>query len=143
MKSMLLLLFALQCVRALAQDTAGLIVHKDARIDLLMLKATAINEFNTREARRYVQGYRILVINTNDRNKANEAKLLIYRNFPELNAYITYQSPYFKLKVGNFKTAKEAEEVLPRLTTFFPTGIYVIRDVIEINPDKSGAIEKQ
>lgn len=140
---MLLLLFALQCVRALAQDTAGLIVHKDARIDLLMLKATAINEFNTREARRYVQGYRILVINTNDRNKANEAKLLIYRNFPELNAYITYQSPYFKLKVGNFKTAKEAEEVLPRLTTFFPTGIYVIRDVIEINPDKSGAIEKQ
>ncbi len=51
-------------------------------------KQIQINEFTTRDARRHVQGFRILVISTNDRNKANSAKTKIYQEFPELNAYL-------------------------------------------------------
>src|SRR5690349_5725228 len=90
-----------------AQDSTGVVVHKDPRIDILVKKHIEYNELSTREARRFVQGFRILIISTNDRTKANDAKLKVYNNFPELKAYMMYQSPNYKLKVGNFKNQKE------------------------------------
>src|SRR6266496_1575395 len=85
-------------------DTNSVVVHKDPRIDMLVKKQIQINEVTTRDARRYVQGYRILVMNTNDRAKATNAKTKIYQEFPELNAYLMWQPPFMKLKVGDFKT---------------------------------------
>lgn len=124
-----------------AQDTSSVIVHKDARLNLLLKKQIEVNEFNTRDARRNVAGFRILIISTNDRNKANEAKLKVYRNFPELSAYLVYQSPYYKLRVGNFRDQKEAEAYLKKIEIYFPNGVYVIRDIIEVNPDRSGELQ--
>ncbi|NML22769.1 SPOR domain-containing protein [Pseudoflavitalea sp. G-6-1-2] len=118
-------------------DTGSVVVHKDARIDLLVKKQIEINEYTTRNARRSAPGYRILVINTNDRNKAFTAKNTIYQQFPELKAYLMYQSPFYKLKVGNFKERSEAEEYITALKAYFPTGVNIVRDVIEVNPDKS------
>ena len=78
------------------------------------------------------------MISTNNRTKAIDAKTKVYPNFPELKAYLLYQSPYFKLKVGNFKDQKEAEDYLKKIQFHFPTGVYIIHDMIEVNPDKSG-----
>jgi hypothetical protein len=127
---------------AYAQDTGSVVVHKDPRIDQLVKKQIEYNELTTREARRHVQGFRILIISTNNRNKANEAKLKVYTNFPELKAYLMYQSPNFKLKVGNFRDQKEADAYLKKIQMYFPTGVYIIRDLIEVNPDKSGELDK-
>lgn len=123
------------------QDTGSVVVHKDARLNLLLKKQIEVNEFNTRDARRNAPGFRILIISTNDRNKANEAKLKVYRNFPELSAYLVYQSPYYKLRVGNFRDQKEAEAYLKKIEIYFPNGVYVIRDIIEVNPDRSGELQ--
>ena len=121
-------------------DSSSVVVHKDPRIDLLQKKQIQVNELTTRDARRYVQGYRILVMNTNDRNKATSAKAKIYQEFPELKAYLMWQSPFMKLKVGDFKTREEAEPYLSAIQRFFPSCVYIIRDVIEVNPDKSGSL---
>ena len=125
-----------------AQETPTVKLIKDPRVDVLEKKHIEINEFNTRDARRFVQGYRLLVINTNDRNKANEAKAKVYKTFPELKAYLVYQSPFYKLKVGNFKDQKEADVYLKKVQLYFPATVYIIRDMIEVNPDKSGELEK-
>ncbi|MFM9909317.1 MAG: SPOR domain-containing protein [Chitinophagaceae bacterium] len=138
MKNFLLLAFLFCAFSSTAQDKQGVIVHKDPRIDQLVKKQIEVNEFNTRDARRYVQGFRILVISTNDRSKADDAKLKVYQNFPELKAYLLYQSPYFKLKVGNFKDQREADTYLKKMQLYFPASVYIIRDLIEVNPDKSG-----
>jgi hypothetical protein len=122
-------------------DSGRVVVHKDARIDMLIKKNIEINEINTREARRFVQGWRILVMNTNDRNKANDAKTKVYQEFPELKAYLQWQAPFFKLKVGDFKTRPEAEEYLENIKRVFPSGVYVVRDIIEVNPDKSAELQ--
>lgn len=119
-------------------DSNSVVVHKDPRIDLLVKKQIQVNELTTRDARRFVQGYRILVMNTNDRNKATNAKTKIYQEFPELKAYLMWQSPFMKLKVGDFKSREEAEPYMSEIQRFFPSGVYIIRDVIEVNPDKSG-----
>lgn len=141
MKWVCLLLLIAAANSLQAQDTGSVIVHKDARLNLLLKKQVEVNEFNTRDARRNVAGFRILVISTNDRNKANEAKLKVYRNFPELNAYLVYQSPYYKLRVGNFTNQKDAESYLKKIEVYFPNGVYVIRDIIEVNPDRSGDLQ--
>lgn len=121
-------------------DSGSVVVHKDPRVDMLQKKQIQVNEFTTRDARRHVQGYRILVMNTNDRNKATNAKTKIYQEFPDLRVYLQWQAPYMKLKVGDFKTREEAEPYLTSIQRFFPTGVYIVRDVIEVNPDKSGSL---
>lgn len=120
------------------QDSTTVVVHKDPRIDLLVKKQIQINEVTTREARKYVKGFRILVINTNKQEDALAAKSKIYTYFPELKPYLDYQSPYFRLKVGNFKERKEAESYKTKLSSYFPSGVFVINDIIEIKLDKPG-----
>ncbi len=135
----LLTIFAISscCYLNAQTDTGSVVVYKDPRIDLLVKKQIAINEETTRDSRRTAVGYRILVISSNDRNKVFSAKARIYQSFPELKPYLVYQSPYYKLKVGNFKTKEEAEEYKLELSRDFPAGMYIVRDIIEVRPEKS------
>ena len=113
-------------------DSSTVIVHKDPRLDLLIKKQVEINEVTSREARRIAKGYRLLVINTNKRDEAIEAKTRMYNFFPELKSYLVYQAPYFKLKAGNFKEKKDADAYLEKVKKYFPKGVYVMIDVIEL-----------
>lgn len=118
-----------------AQGTDSVVVNKDPRVDLLVNKQIEINEVTTRHSRSAAPGYRVLVISSNDRKKVLEAKTKMYREFPELKAYMMYQAPFFRLKVGNFRDRVEAEENLANIQRFFPTGAYIVTDTIEIRPD--------
>jgi hypothetical protein len=126
-----ILLFATLGARAQV-DSATVVVTKDPRIDLLVRKQIAINEETTRESRRFVPGFRIQVINSPDRKQVYAAKTKVYENFPDLKPYLLYQAPNYKLRVGDFKTQEEAEAALQDLQRLFPSGLYVIRDTIEI-----------
>jgi hypothetical protein len=117
-------------------DSNSIIIHKDPRIDLLVKKQIQINEETSREARRTAKGYRLLVVNTGKRDEAVAAKTKVYTYFPELKSYLIYQSPFYKLKVGNFKERKEAEEYLQRLKKYFPDGVYIMNDTIEVRLEK-------
>jgi hypothetical protein len=119
-------------------DSGALVVHKDPRIDLLIKKQAEINEYTTREARSNVQGFRIQVINTTDRGAAIQAKTKVYRLYPELKAYLLYQAPYFRLRVGNFTNRKDAETYQNKLSKEFKQNLFIVNDVVEVNPDKSG-----
>lgn len=113
----------------------SVLVHKDPRVDLLVNKQIEINEFTTRASRRAAPGYRILVISSNDRKKVIEAKTKMYREFPELKVYMMYQSPFFRLKVGNFKEREEAEDYLLNIQRIYPSGVYIVTDTIEVRPE--------
>ena len=131
-----LLLSLIICKLYSQSDTPSVVVYKDTRIDLLIKKQIDINEETTRENRRTASGYRILVINSNDRKKVFAAKAKIYQLYPELKPYLLYQAPFYKLKVGNFRTKEEAEEFLVELSRDFPTGLYIVRDIIEVKPER-------
>jgi hypothetical protein len=119
-----------------AQDTASVVVHKDPRLDVLLKKQSDANAAIKKANARTARGFRLLVINTNKRDEAIAAKTKVYTNFPELRAYLVYQSPYFKLKVGNFKTREDAQQYQKSLGFYFPKGVFVIADTIEIAPEK-------
>lgn len=123
--------------RAIAQSDSGKVqIGKDPRLDLLIQKQIAINEETTRDSRRSMPGFRIQVINSPDRNKVFAAKTKMYQEFPDMKPYLMYQAPNYKLKVGNFKTQEEAEDAQKELSKLFPSGLYIVRDVIEVKPDQ-------
>jgi hypothetical protein len=147
MKSLLLLAGILSFNFVIAQgnvyaDTNSVVIHKDARIDAMAKKQAALNAAIKKASARSMRGYRLLVINTNKRNEAIDAKTKIYTYFPELKAYLIYQTPYFKLKAGNFRTRDEADRYRKNLNSVFPKGVYIINDTIEITPEKDNTDPK-
>jgi hypothetical protein len=143
LKQILLVVFIFAMNSAFSQNitandsSSSVVIHKDPRLDLLVKKQAQINEETSRNARRTMKGYRLLVINTNKREDAINAKTQVYTYFPELKAYLIYQSPYFKLKAGNFKTREEAEDYQRKLNTIFSKGVFIMADIIEVKPEKT------
>ncbi|MEO5997542.1 MAG: SPOR domain-containing protein [Chitinophagaceae bacterium] len=136
MKKLFFLLLTGITLNASAQtDSVSVTVIKDPRVSLLVKKQAQINEETTRANRRNMPGFRIQIINTNDRKAAIDAKTKVYHLYPELKAYIQYQSPYYRLKVGNFKTKEEAEEYQSSLSRDFANSVSIVRDVIEVRPE--------
>jgi hypothetical protein len=117
-------------------DTGSVIVHKDPRLDLLVKKQIQINEVTSREARKSGKGFRLMIISTSNRDEAIAAKTKVYTYFPELKAYLWHQSPYYKLKAGNFKERKEAEDYQKKLSVYFPKGVFIMNDIVELKPEK-------
>lgn len=137
----LLLLLVIGAQAAAQTDsTSSIVIHKDPRLDQLVKKQAQINEVTTRDARRIMPGYRLQVINTSDRDAAIAAKTKIYQLFPELKAYLIYQSPYFRLRVGNFKDRAEAEDYRKSLSGEFPNSVFIVRDTIEVKPEKGDSL---
>jgi hypothetical protein len=136
MRYFLLIALSLITTTLLAQDTTSVVVHKDPRVDLLLKKQSDVNLAIRRASSRTAKGYRLLVINTNKRDEAIAAKTKVYTNFPDMKAYLVYQSPYFKLKAGNFRTRDEAQQYQKILSAYFPKGVFIINDTIEVTPDK-------
>jgi len=113
-------------------DSSYVSIIKDNRIDGLIKRQIQVNEETSRNARRIEKGFRLLVISTTLRHEALAAKTKVYSYFPELKAYLFHQSPYYKVKAGNFKDRKDAELYQRRLELLFPKGVFIINDLIEV-----------
>lgn len=122
-------------LKAQKVDSGLVTVHTDPRLALLVKKQVQINEETTRNSRRVMPGFRIQILNSTDRSSALDAKTKVYKLYPELKAYLQYQSPYFRLKVGNFKTRQDAEEYLTNLARDFANNVFIVRDTIEVKPE--------
>ncbi len=116
-----------------AADT--IIVHKDARVDVLTEKQAAINKVTARmTGNGLFKGYRLQVLNTNNRDNAFKTKASLLENFPDEKVYVLYQSPYFKVRIGNFVKRGDAENFKKELSLFFTQPAYIVDDLIEYIP---------
>lgn len=133
----LLTLFCLLGIATFAQVTKpGIVLHKDSRIDDLLKKQADINKLaiNRNSSGQY-RGYRVMALNTSDRELAYKTKAQMLSRFPDQQAYITYQAPFFKLKIGDFIRRNDAEELRKRIATMMPQGVYIVPDVIVLKPE--------
>jgi len=128
---------------AMAQDapmasTGSVKVVKDARLDLLIRKQIYINTLAIRNQ----PGFRVQLISTNKRNEANDIKARVMQLYPDYRTYMDYQAPYFKVRVGDFKTREEATELREKLSSSFPGGVFVVPATINVSPEKEGGNEE-
>jgi len=111
-------------------------IVKDHRLDLLIAKQEELNKKVYLENNRTTSGYRILVVNTNDRQKAMDVKSTLMRDFPDHKCYLIYQSPHFKVQIGNFRKREEADLLRKQVMKLYPTGVIVIPSTIEVKPEE-------
>lgn len=57
------------------------------------------------------KGYRIQIYSGPDREVAKATKISFMKRFPSIRSYISYEVPYYKVKVGDFKSRQEALEL--------------------------------
>jgi hypothetical protein len=116
-----------------ANDTV--IVVKDARMDVLTSKQAQINKRTSMmTSGGQYKGFRIQVFSSNNRDNASAIKTDLMNKFPEHKSYIIFQSPNFKVRIGNFIKRDDAEKLRKQLNKYFPQGVYVVEDAIEYYP---------
>ncbi|WP_460914380.1 SPOR domain-containing protein [Spirosoma areae] len=98
-------------------------LHINRRLDLVLDTIA-----NQNRSIRYAPGYRVQVYVGTQRQEADAAKLLISQNFPELNPYLSYNQPTYKLKVGDFMRRIDAER--------YYTSIRRLIGSAQLQPDK-------
>jgi len=116
-----------------ANDTV--IVVKDVRLDMLSSKQALINKRSAMmTSGGHYKGFRIQVLSSSNRDNAQKIKTDLMNKFPDHKSYILFQSPNFKVRIGNFLNREEAEKLRKQLNKFFPQGVYVVEDTIEYYP---------
>ncbi|MES2795460.1 MAG: SPOR domain-containing protein [Bacteroidota bacterium] len=90
------------------------------KIDALLKERTEKNK-----GIKYANGYRIQLYVGRERKVVDEAKIYIYQTFPNINPYLTYSLPMYKLKIGDFLTRNDAERFLNQLKDLYPEAIIV------------------
>lgn len=119
-------------------NTGGVKVVKDSRLDLLIKKQIYINTLAIRNQ----PGFRVQVISTNKRNEATDMKARVMQLYPDYRTYLDYQAPYFKVRVGDFKSRDEAAELRDKLSSSFTGGVFVVPAVINLSPEKEAGNEE-
>lgn len=90
-----------------------------------------------------IQGFRTQVFSGNDqrlsKKEAFDKEQEIKELYPDLVTYVTYKAPFWKLRVGDFRTHEEAYAVLRQLKEAFPSfgkEMYIVKDEIRMPLDK-------
>ncbi len=115
---------------AAAQDTSAvtknpnLTVHQDSSLTRLTADYKNYNRLKD-----VTDGFRIQVTYTDIRSEAYNSKGQMYKEFPELKSYVEYDQPYYKLRLGDFKTRLEATYYLQQVIILYP-GAFIVKDKI-------------
>ena len=146
---LLLLLLQLFFIHAIAQENFNDTVvvsnthsiYKDKRVDVFGKKMAEYNESLALKIQ-LVNGYRLMLLNTTDRDLAMKVRTALLQQFPEHKVYMTFQSPYIKLKIGNIVDKNEAEKLKKQITdlNIVSGNIYLLNEKVEQKPVDKNAI---
>jgi len=116
-----------------AEDSSHITIHADPRLSVVVKK----NENTASSIRRpyKTKGYRIQIYNGNDRSKASQAKVKFMKLFPETRSYLVYNAPNFRVRIGDFRSRKEAQELYDELAPHFNPRM-IVPDMITVSPPK-------
>jgi len=75
------------------------------------------------------KGYRVQIYSGPDRNKAIEIKREFMRHFPGVHTYITYKSPCFRVKVGDYRNRSDAVGMYKEANSMYSPSM-IVPDII-------------
>ncbi len=109
----------------LSAQSGHVTVNVDPSIEALVNRNARMNENASRE----IVGFRIQIIQSTSRDPVFQKKAQFTRSY-SYKTYTSYTSPYFKLRVGDFKTRLEAYRALNEIERSF-TEAFIVRDKIK------------
>lgn len=93
----------------------------------------AVSDIEAKSRRKEVDGYRVVIFSDNGQYAGDNAKKVLEtfrKNHPHINAYMVYESPYFKVSVGDCLTLEEASHLMLQLDDEYPE-LFPKREVIK------------
>lgn len=123
MRLMFLFLFVGIGHLSFCQDTISKPVT--AKTDQIkVLRAVYANNFQ-------LKGYRVQLFSGNKKQPAKTVKGKFISLYPDVKAHEIYQQPYFKIRVGDFRTKLEASKFKKEIAEHFPNA-YIVKDNIAV-----------
>ena len=116
-----------------AQDS--LTVEMDSKIKMIIDKRIDINKNKPG-----ISGYRVQIFFGSQRNEATKVKGDFSLVYPQIDAYLIYQAPNFKVRVGDFRTRIEANKFYQEIVKLYPS-VFIVED--DINLPKINSIVKE
>jgi len=112
-------------------------VVQDYRMELLARKEADVNTAILRAQSRLAKGFRLMILNTNDRAYAMKIRARLLQQYPDQKTYMWFADPYIKIKFGNFRTQDEATPYKNEISRMLNGAtIYYLPETIEVKPDK-------
>lgn len=114
---MKLFLTTLLCVVSMccfSQNEGYVIIEQDQRIEQLIQRQREIHVADST-----IDGYRIQIFMESGNDAVEHANLVIEEfklKYPEMPIYLVFGQPYYRLRVGDFRTRLEAENVFQTLS---------------------------
>lgn len=68
-------------------------------------------------------GYRVQLCFDSDKDLIDQTRAQFVAAYPKIDTYVRFEAPNFNLMVGDFRTQKEAEELVERIRGRFPLTI--------------------
>jgi hypothetical protein len=110
------------------QDQTGEVrIIQDSRVDTLLQIHKQLNEKNP-----HIDGWRINIFfetGNNSKKLAMEAKAGFVQKYANVPCYLVFQEPYYKVRVGDYRTQMEAEKFLKEIVAEYPNS-FVVEDKI-------------
>ena len=104
-------------------ELTGLVIIQDERLDELVGRHAKINE-----ERKGIPGFRIRIFSEsgqNARQNALNVQAKFYNNYPDIETYLGYDPPNFKLYIGDFRTRSEALKIQRKISRDYPYSFIV------------------
>ncbi len=110
MKQGVLVLFFLLSLSFYSKAQNAVKIIADPYLDSLVNRNIEENR-----SQQTIPGYRIQLFSGSERNNAIALRQKFKTDLPNESAYLIYQQPYFKLRVGDYHTLIEAQQMILQL----------------------------
>lgn len=110
------------------QLNAQVTIEKDPRIDQLVKNQSQIIPPATSPQ---ISGYRIQLSFDQSKTVIDEQRARFVAMFPKVDTYVEYNAPNYFLKVGDFRSQLEAENIKAQVQAQFPLS-FVIKEKINL-----------
>ncbi len=122
--NLLYLFFLILFAKGIAQPAGTISIDKDYRVDYLLDKHLSIAKYE-----QTIEGYRVQIFfdaGNNSQLNANNSRIEFMRKYPDTEAYIIFDSPYYKVRAGDFRTRLEAQHFLNSIYDNYPNAFIVL-----------------
>lgn len=129
MKLFLTILFSIVSICCFSQNEGYVIVEQDQRIEQLIQRQKEIHS-----ADNTIDGYRIQIFMESGNDAVEHANTVMAEfseKYPDVPIYLVFGQPYYRLRVGDFRTRLEAEKFFMTLSQDYKKA-FVTSDRIQL-----------
>ena len=77
-------------------------------------------------------GYRVQVLSTDDIDEANRIRAEVYEKTTRKEVYVIFEPPFYKVKVGDFTSKSEADNLRFKLNQLGYTESKVVQEIVNL-----------